>query len=211
MHFHMILVAKATPKSPQLLVQGTMLLAHMLDLLLKGFDLPCITTKTAPLSCHDALGAVLQLEQVLSIPCHVHTTTMVVVLKDVACLINACLPLWIRVVLDGVQQDGNARDVRQVLRAQGDEHHVSSLLHGVIHIVSDDPRRPRAPIRKHRVGRDVDVDLIAGQAMLFVEPPAVLGSLLAIASLHEGVPQQHGEAMAVQTPHAQPSILEGTI
>jgi hypothetical protein len=36
----------------------------------------------------------LQLEQVLGIACHVHPATMVVVLKLVARIILACLPLW---------------------------------------------------------------------------------------------------------------------
>jgi hypothetical protein len=83
----------------------------MLDLLLKGFDIPRITTKTALLSCNNALGVVLQLEQVLGISHHVRPTIMIVVLKGVACFIHACLPLWIRVVLDWVQRDRRARGV----------------------------------------------------------------------------------------------------
>jgi hypothetical protein len=47
--------------------------------------------------------------------------------------------------------------------------------------------------------------------MLCVEPPTVLGNLLSVASLHEGVPQHHGEVVTVQTPCAQPAILEGTV
>jgi hypothetical protein len=41
---------------------------------------------------------------------------MVVVLKDVARLINACPPLQIGAVLDRVQRDRRARGVRQALR-----------------------------------------------------------------------------------------------
>jgi hypothetical protein len=63
----LVLVVNVTLKSPQLLAQGTMLLAHTLDLLLKGFDLPCISTETTMLSSNDELGVVLQLEQVLGI------------------------------------------------------------------------------------------------------------------------------------------------
>jgi hypothetical protein len=55
------------------------------------------------------------------------------------------------------------------------------------------------------------MDLTVGQTMLHVEPPTVLKNLLSIASLHEGVPQQNGEAMMVQTPHAQAAILVGTV
>jgi hypothetical protein len=88
---------------------------------------------------------------------------------------------------------------------------VSSLLHGIVHVVPGNPRGPRAPIKKHGVGQDVDIDLTAGQAILHVEPPTVLGNFLSVASLHEGVPQQHGEAVMVQTPHAQPTILIGTV
>jgi hypothetical protein len=69
------------------------------------------------LSCNSALGIVLQLELVLSISCHVCPTTMVVVLKDVARLINVHLPLWVGVVLDRVHRDRHARGVRQVLQA----------------------------------------------------------------------------------------------
>jgi hypothetical protein len=55
------------------------------------------------------------------------------------------------------------------------------------------------------------MDLTVGQTMLHVEPPTVLKNLLSIASLHEGVPQQNGEAMMVQTPRAQAAILVGTV
>jgi hypothetical protein len=41
---HMVLVMNATLKSPQLLAQGIVLLSHTYDLLLKGFDSPCIST-----------------------------------------------------------------------------------------------------------------------------------------------------------------------
>jgi hypothetical protein len=63
----MVLVTNAILKSPQLLVQGTVLLGHTLDLLLKGFDLPCISIETMTLSSNNALGVMLQLEQVLRI------------------------------------------------------------------------------------------------------------------------------------------------
>jgi hypothetical protein len=58
----MVLVTNAILKSPQLLVQGTVLLGHTLDLLLKGFDLPCISIETMTLSSNNALGVMLQLE-----------------------------------------------------------------------------------------------------------------------------------------------------
>jgi hypothetical protein len=61
------------------------------------------------------------------------------------------------------------------------------------------------------VGWDGDVDLAARQAVLHKEPPVVLDSLLAIASLHKGVPQQHGEIMTVQAHHAQPTVHEGAV
>jgi hypothetical protein len=55
----LVLVVNMTLTSPQLLAQGTMLLGHTLDLLLKGFDLPCVSTKMTTLSSNDALGVVL--------------------------------------------------------------------------------------------------------------------------------------------------------
>jgi hypothetical protein len=91
-----------TLKSPQLLAQGTVLLSHMSDLLLKGFDLPCISTETTALSSNDALGVMLQLEHVLGISHHVCPSNVVVVLDDVACLVHVCHPLQIRAVLDQV-------------------------------------------------------------------------------------------------------------
>jgi hypothetical protein len=39
----------------------------------------------------------------------------------------------------------------------------------------------------------------------------VLENLLTVDSLYEGIPQQHGEVMMVQTPHAQPVVLEGIV
>jgi hypothetical protein len=99
----LVLVTNATLECPQLLVQGIVLLSHMSNLLLKGFDLPCISTETTTLSSNDALGVVLQLEHVLGISRLVHPTSMVVVLEDIAHLINACRPLWIRAVLGRVQ------------------------------------------------------------------------------------------------------------
>jgi hypothetical protein len=88
---------------------------------------------------------------------------------------------------------------------------VSSLLHGIVHVILDNSCGPWAPIKKHEVGPDVNMDLTVGQTMLHVEPPTVLKNLLSIASLHEGVPQQNGEAMMVQTPRAQAAILVGTV
>jgi hypothetical protein len=95
-----------------LLTHDTILLGHTTDLLGKGLDLLGITTKTTPLSGNDALGVMLQLEQVLGIACHVCPTTMVVILEDVACLIHACLPLWVGAVLDQVQRDRHASSGR---------------------------------------------------------------------------------------------------
>jgi hypothetical protein len=115
------------------------------------------------------------------------------------------------VVLDWVQQDGRARNGRQILRAQGSEHHVSSLLHSIIYVGPDGPRMPQAHIRKHGVGRDINVDLAALQAVLLEEPTVVLRRPIPIASLHEGVPQQHREAMTVETPRAQPAVLKGAV
>jgi hypothetical protein len=112
---HMVLVMNVTLKSPQLLAQGIVLLSHTYDLLLKGFDSPCISTETTTLYSNDALGAVQQLEHVMGISHHVCPTSMVAVLEDVACLIYACCPLQIRAVLDRVQRDGCARSVRQAL------------------------------------------------------------------------------------------------
>jgi hypothetical protein len=87
---------------------------------------------------------------------------------------------------------------------------MSSLLHDVVHVILDNPHRPQAPIRKHGVGSDVDVDLTAGQVVLHVEP-TVLGGLLYVASLHEAILQQLGEAVMVQTSHALPAILVDTV
>jgi hypothetical protein len=92
---------------------------------------------------------------------HVRPITMVVDMIDVACLIHASLPLWVRAILDWVQRDGHARSGRQILRAQGGERHVSNLLHSIIHVSPDGSRRPWAPIMKRRVGWDIDVDLVA--------------------------------------------------
>jgi hypothetical protein len=89
----LVLVANMTLKSPQLLAQGTVLLSHLSNLLLKGFDLPCISTEMMVLSSNDALGVVLQLEHVLTISCHVCPTSVVAVLEDVARLVHACHPL----------------------------------------------------------------------------------------------------------------------
>jgi hypothetical protein len=186
----LVLVTKVTLQVSHLLAHDTILLGHTTNLLGKGLDLLGITTKTAPLSCNDALGVMLQLEQVLGIARHVHPTTMVVVLKDVARLIHVFLPLWVGAVMDRVHGDRRAHSGRQVLRAQGDECQVSSLLHGVVHIIPDDPRGPQALVRKHVVGWDIDIDLAALQVVLLVESPIVLKNLVPVASLHNGIPQQ---------------------
>jgi hypothetical protein len=55
------------------------------------------------------------------------------------------------------------------------------------------------------------VDLAVGQAVLLVQPPVVLGILLTIASPYEGIPQQHGEVVAVQARRAQPTFLGGAV
>jgi hypothetical protein len=55
------------------------------------------------------------------------------------------------------------------------------------------------------------VDLAVGQGVLLVQPPVVLGILLTIASPYEGIPQQHGEVVAVQARRAQPTFLGGAV
>jgi hypothetical protein len=61
------------------------------------------------------------------------------------------------------------------------------------------------------VGQNIDVDLTTLQVMLLKEPTVVLGRCVPIASLHEGIPQQHREVMTVQTPHVQPAVLKGAV
>jgi hypothetical protein len=97
---------------------------------------------------------------------------VVVNLKDIAHLIHVSLPLWVRAVLERIQEDGCGYSSIQVLRAQG--CYVSSLFHSIIHGGPNSPRGPWAPIKKHRVGRDIDVDLAAMQAVLLIEPTVVL-------------------------------------
>jgi hypothetical protein len=67
---------------------------------------------------------------------------------------------------------------------------MSSLLHSVVHVGPNNPRGPWAPIRKHRVGRDINIDLIALQAVLLIEPTVVLWGSVPVASLHKGISQQ---------------------
>jgi hypothetical protein len=66
-------------------------------------------------------------------------------------------------------------------------------------VIANDPHGPWAPIMKHGVGQNIDVDLIALQLVLLEEPPVVLGNLIPVASLHEGVPPQQREAVMVKT------------
>jgi hypothetical protein len=47
------------------------------------------------------------------------------------------------------------------------------------------------------VGRDIDKDLTALQAVLLKETPIVLGNLIPNASLHKGIPQQQRKAVMV--------------
>jgi hypothetical protein len=61
------------------------------------------------------------------------------------------------------------------------------------------------------VGRDIDIDLTALQAVLLIEPTIVLWGSILIASLHKGIPQQQREVVMMQTPRAQAAILEGAI
>jgi hypothetical protein len=51
---------------------------------------------------------------------------------------------------------------------------VSSLLHSIIHVGLDSPRGLRAPVRKHEMGWDIDVDLAALQTVLLVELTEIL-------------------------------------
>jgi hypothetical protein len=52
---------------------------------------------------------------------------------------------------------------------------------------------------------------MALQAVLLKELTVVLGRCVPVASLHEGISQQHRETVTVQTPCAQPAILKGAI
>jgi hypothetical protein len=196
---------------PNLLLHDTILLGLATDLLGEVLDFLDITNKAAPLLRTDALSVVLQLKQVLGISGHVCPATVVVNLKAIVHLIHASLPLWVRVVLDRIQQDGRACSSSHVLRAQGSECHVSSLLHSIVHVGPNSPRGPWAPVRKHRVGRNIGVDLTVLQIMLLIEPTVVPWGFVPIANLHKGIPQQQREAMLVQTPHTQVVVLEGAV
>jgi hypothetical protein len=57
---------------------------------------------------------------------------------------------------------------------RGSEYHVSNLLHSIVHVGPNSPCGPRAPVRKHWVRRDIDVDLAALHTVLLIEPTVVL-------------------------------------
>jgi hypothetical protein len=88
---------------------------------------------------------------------------------------------------------------------------VSSLLHSIIHVCPNSPRGLGDPVRKHRVGWDIDIDLTALQVVLLIKPTIVLWGSVLIASMHKGIPQQWMEAVTVQTPHTQEPVLEGAV
>jgi hypothetical protein len=169
-------------------MHDTILLGHATDLLGEALDFLGITNKPAPLLRNDALNVVLQLKQVLGISGHVCPATVVVNLKDIAHLIHASLSLWVRVVLDRIHRDGRACSSSQVLRAQGSECHLSSLFHSIVHVSPNSPHGPRAPIRKHKVGLDIDVDLAALQVVLLIELTIIIWGSISIANLHKGIP-----------------------
>jgi hypothetical protein len=58
------------------------------------------------------------------------------------------------------------------------------------------------------VGWNVDVDLAALQSVILIEPTIVLWGSVPVVNLHKGIPQQQREAVAVQTPNAQMTVLE---
>jgi hypothetical protein len=130
---------------------------------------------------------------VLGISCRVRPGTVVVNLKDVVHLIHASLPLWVRTVLDRIQQDGCVCSGSQVLWAHGTECHVSSLLHSIIHVGPNSQRGPETPIKKHKVGRDINVDLAALQTVLLKEPTVVLWGSVPVASLHKASYSNRGK------------------
>jgi hypothetical protein len=108
----LILVAEVTLQVCNLLAYDTILLGQTTDLLVEVRNLLGIATKTTQLCNNDALGVVLQLEQVLGIAHHVRPTTVVVDLIDVACLIHVSLPLQVGAVLNRVQRDGRTHSGR---------------------------------------------------------------------------------------------------
>jgi hypothetical protein len=88
---------------------------------------------------------------------------------------------------------------------------VSSLLHSIVHVGPNSPCGPQAPVRKHRVGQDIDVGLAMLQDVLLIEPTIVLWGFVPVASLHKGIKQQQREAVTVQTPRAQAVVLKGAV
>jgi hypothetical protein len=72
-------------------MHDTNLLGLAANLLGEALDFLAITNKTALLLCDDALSVVPQLKQMLGISGHVHSTTVVMNLKDIAHRIHACL------------------------------------------------------------------------------------------------------------------------
>jgi hypothetical protein len=97
------LVMKVTLQVPVLLTHDTNLLGLAADLLGEALDFLGIANKTTSLLCDDALSVVLQLKQMSGISDFVRPTTVVMNLKDIAHLIHASVPLWVRAVLDRVQ------------------------------------------------------------------------------------------------------------
>jgi hypothetical protein len=91
------------------------------------------------------------------------------------------------------------------------ERHVRILLYGVVHVIPDNPHRPRAPITKHKVGWDVDVDLTAGAGRAPCRATHGTRQPPHHSQYAQGVPRQHGEAVTVQAPHAQVAVLEGAV
>jgi hypothetical protein len=84
-------------------MHDTNLLGLEADLLGEALDFLCIANKMASLLCDDTLSVVLQLKQMLGISGHVRPATVVMNPKDIAHLIHASLPLWVKAVLDRVQ------------------------------------------------------------------------------------------------------------
>jgi hypothetical protein len=99
----LFLVMKVTLQVLDLLTYDTNLLGLAADLLGEALDFLGIANKTGSLLCNDALSAVLQLKQMLGISGHVRPAIVVMNLRDIAHLIHASLPLWVRSVLDRVQ------------------------------------------------------------------------------------------------------------
>jgi hypothetical protein len=103
---------------------------------------PLILNQAGALCCHDVSGLKLQVEHITRILHHLDPPGVEQLPGDVTNSLKVLLPVWLILVPDWVQCEGQARHAWKALLAQRDECQVCHPLHSLVQVSPNDHTGP---------------------------------------------------------------------